>query len=190
MENCEWIMGNNRVPYTHTTVVNSALSIVHSSFSPGADPAQSCRRAKFCIVHCPFFILSAPRYAGGCLRIRMRSMRQRSRGSVVVSDNAAPLSYPGRIRRILIRSSDSRRLSPCCAARMGPARPATLYRCAPALFALSYRFALKPAISWNMGYGRRGGTFPFRTSASSMFSVAMTTNRYQIRSITLSSFEK
>jgi hypothetical protein len=32
-----------------------------------------------------------------------------------------------------------------------------------------------------MGYGRRDGTFPFKTSASSVFSVAMTTHRYEVR---------
>jgi hypothetical protein len=53
----------------------------------------------------------------------MRSIRQR--GSIVADDNAAPLSSPGRIRRIPIRSSDSRRFSPCCAARMDPARGQT-----------------------------------------------------------------
>ncbi len=37
----------------------------------------------------------------------------------------------------------------------------------------------KPAINGNGRDGRNGGTFPFIISASSVCSVAMTTNRYQ-----------
>jgi hypothetical protein len=46
---------------------------------------------------------------------------------------------------------------------------------------LSYRFVIKPAIYRTMDNGRRGSTFAFITSASSVFSVAMTTNQYQTR---------
>jgi len=46
---------------------------------------------------------------------------------------------------------------------------------------LSYQLAIKTAIYRTVGHGRRGGTFLFITSESSVFSVAMITNRYQIR---------
>jgi len=44
---------------------------------------------------------------------------------------------------------------------------------------LSYQCAIKPAINWNGLNGRNGGIFLFIISASSVCSVAMTTDRYQ-----------
>jgi hypothetical protein len=48
----------------------------------------------------------------------------------------------------------------------------------------SYQFAIKTEVNGNGRNGRNGSTFPFIISASSVFSVAMTTNRYQISSRT------